>query len=81
MKKISTEEFDSLMLHGKGNTGSFRKLILAMQPGDAIIYDKKDWHANYSPTRILNELERKHQVKFERGSLYDRSGWAIKRVK
>lgn len=80
MKKITVEEFDALLLHGKGSTTGFRKLIMAMQPGEAIVFYKKDWHAKYPPTRILNELERNHNVKYERGSLPDRSGWAVKRV-
>ncbi len=81
MKKITAEEFDAMLLHGTGSTTVFRKIVMAMQPGDAIVFYKKDWHVKYAPTRILNDLERKYNTKYERGSLVDRSGWAVKRVR
>jgi len=81
MKKITSEEFDQLSLHGKGSSSPLYNALLNMKPGDAMIIHKSEWHVKYPPTKVMNKVERKYGFQFERGALADRSGWAVKRVK
>lgn len=81
MKIITSEEFDTLALHGKGSSSPFYNKLLNLKVGQAVILLRSEWHVKYSPTGIINRIERKHGYRFERGALADRSGWAVKRVK
>lgn len=81
MKKITSEEFDKLNLHGRGSSTPFYNQIMALKPGDeALIIEKKEWHVKYLPTSMVNRIAKKYNRKFKAGSLPDRSGWGIKRL-
>ena len=81
LKKIKSEEFEQLPLHGKGRSSPAYNAILSMKVGDAIIIEKQGWKRKDAPTTLVNKIERKFGMKFIRGALADRSGWAVKRVK
>jgi hypothetical protein len=81
MKEITSEEFDKLKLHGRGSSGPLYNRLLKMKVGDGLIIYKSEWKPKYPPTAILNRLEKKFGLRFERGALADRTGWAVKRVK
>jgi hypothetical protein len=82
MQKITAEEFDNLNLAGRGSASPFFNALLKLKPGEGLIILKKEWqHVKYPPTRIINRVEKKYKFVYERGSLPDRTGWAVKRVK
>jgi hypothetical protein len=81
MKKITSEEFDNLKISGAGSSSHFYNALLKLEIGEGLIILKSEWHVKYPPTTIVNKMERKYGLKFERGALPDRSGWAVKRVK
>lgn len=80
MKKITSEEFDNLKLHGKGSQSPLYNALLKLKPGEALIIYKTEWHVKYPPTTTVNKVMRKYNYKFESGALPDRTGWAVKRV-
>ena len=80
MKKITSEEYNQLKLHGLGSSGPYYNMFMKMEPGDSIILYRSEWYKKYPPTTILNRIERKYNMKFDRGALPDRTGWAIRRV-
>lgn len=81
MKKLSSDEFDALPLHGKGSSSPLYNKLLNLQVGEALIILKTEWYVKYSPTTTMNRIERTRGYQFQRGALADRSGWAVKRVK
>ncbi len=81
IRKIEPEEFERLTLHGRGRSSPFYNAVLALKVGEALVIEKKDWKAKYSPTIVVNRVAKKHGYKYLCGALPDRSGWAVKRVK
>lgn len=81
IKKITSEEFDKLPLHGQGHSSPVYNSILSLKPGEAIVIEKINWKRKDPPTTMVNKIERKYGMKFIRGALPDRSGWAVKRVR
>jgi hypothetical protein len=81
MKKITTEEFDEILGHGKGSSSPLFNHLIEMKPDDAFILYKTEWHAKYSPTATVNRVSKKYNMSFSWKALPDRSGWAVKRVK
>ncbi len=81
MKKITAEEFDALRLHGKGSANPLFKKLIELNVNEGLVILKSEWKVKYPPTGTANRVERRHGMKFDRGALPDRTGWAFKRVK
>lgn len=81
LTKITSEEFDKLMLHGRGKSSPFYDAVYSLKVGEAFIMLNNDWHQKYSPSKIARKLEKKFGVLYKIGKLADKSGWAIKRLK
>ena len=80
IKKITSEEFDNLSLHGRGSTSPVYNAIISLKPGEALVMEKSSWKAKYAPTLIVKRIEKKYPMRFRRGALPDRIGWAVKRI-
>ena len=81
MRKITEEEFDSILGRGKGATSPLYNYLLRMKPGEAVEILKKEWHLKYPPTTIVNRVSRKYKIEFFAKGLPDGTGWAVKRVR
>jgi|CXWJ01.1.fsa_nt_gi hypothetical protein len=82
MRKIPPEDFDEMFGHGSGgSTSPLYNYLMNMKVGEACELLKKDWHPKYAPTTVVNRVERRHNMKFDRKGIPDRSGWRFKRVK
>jgi len=81
MKKITKEEFEKLARHGKGSSSPVYNTILALNPDEVIVVEKKDWKVKYPVSRIANRIARKYNFQFDVRPTNDRSGWAVMRVK
>lgn len=80
-QKIDSEAFDSLPLFGKGRSSAVFNAILSLKVNEALIITKAEWKPKYPPTQMVNRITRRFGMKFIKGALPDRSGWAVKRVK
>lgn len=80
-KKINSAEFDKLPLFGKGRSSAVFNAILSLKVNEALIITKAEWKPKYPPTKIVTRIEQRFKMKFIRGALPDRSGWAVKRIK
>ena len=80
VEKITPAEFDSLALHGRGRSSPVFNALLALHVGEALVIKKTEWNAHYSPTLIVKRIEKKYGMRFKRGALPDRTGWAVKRL-
>ena len=81
MELRTAEEFRAIKLHGRGSSSPFYNAILNLRVDQALEIKKTEWHPKYPPTRIVNYIEKRHGLKYERGALPDRSGWMVLRVK
>lgn len=79
---MTEEEFDSILGRGKGSTSPLYNRLLQLKPGEAFeILKKKDWHAKYPATTVINRVSRRYKITFAWKGLVDGTGWAVKRVK
>ena len=81
IKKITKEEFDSMAFHWRGRSTHFYNAILKLKPDEGITIYKKEWQRHYAPTLMANRIAKKYGFTFEQGSLPDRTGWRVLRVK
>lgn len=81
MEIKTAEEFRKMKLHGKGSSSPVYNAILGLRIDQALEIKKNEWKHTYPPTRLVNYIEKKHGLQYERGALPDRSGWMILRVK
>ncbi len=80
MKKLSSNEFESLELRGKGRSSHIFNSIINLKVGEAILLEKKDWTRKAGPSTLVRYIEKKHNMKFTCGAVTTGSGWAIKRI-
>lgn len=81
MDKITKEDFNKLSLHGKGSSSTVYNSIFKLKVDEALIIYKTEWYVKYHPSLIIKRIEKKYGFKYEFGSLADRSGWAVMRIK
>jgi hypothetical protein len=80
MKKISQDEFESLPIRGKGRSGHVFNTIINLQPGEAVLIEKKDWSRKASPSSLVRYIEKTQRMKFDFGAVHGGEGWAVRRV-
>ena len=81
MEIKTAEEFRKMKLHGKGSSSPVYNAIMGLQIDQALEIKKTEWKHSYPPTRLVNYIEKKYAMRFERGAHADRSGWMILRVR
>lgn len=80
MKKLSLDEFNDLPIKGKGRSTHVFNSIVNLQPGQALMIEKKDWNRKAGPSTLVRYIEKKHSMKFHFGALAGSTGWAVRRI-
>lgn len=80
MKKLTTEEFESLPIRGKGRSSHIFNSLINLKPGEALLIEKKDWNRKAGPSTLVRYIEKKHNMKFHFGAVNGASGWAVRRI-
>lgn len=82
MKKLTKEEAKLLPKGPTGYYSPIRAYLLAMEPGEIILLEKKDWtRKTQTPFTYCNWLSKRTGKGWKCERLIDKSGWVIERVK
>ncbi len=82
MKKLTKEEASKLRLRPDNRGSVARGILLAMQPGEVILLEPKDWtRKTQPPSTYCLKLGRKTGMQWKCAVAMDGSGWVIERVK
>ena len=80
MRKISDEEYQNLVVKGRGRSSKVFSEILGLKPGENLIIEKADWKKRYPIARITSYIGKRNSSKFSTASLVDGTGWVVKRI-
>ena len=81
MKIITQEEFENLLIKGRGRSSHVYNKILNMKPGELLRIDKADWNKRYSVSRISSYIGKRQGRKYEARAVSDKEvGWVVRRI-
>ena len=80
MRKISDEEYQNLVVKGRGRSSKVFSEISALKPGENLIIEKADWKKSYPLARLTSYIGKRNSRKFSTASIVDGTGWAVRRI-
>ena len=76
----STIDSDCKDLSPSRNRSPIYRALVALDVGEALFIEKKEWKKTYSPTQISRRIAKKYNRKYKGGRDAKDRGWAIQRV-
>src|SRR5574343_525322 len=80
MRKLTADEFEQLLIKGKGRSSLIFNSLINLKEGEALLIERKDWNRKAGPSTLVRYIEKKHNIKFLCGALEGGKGWAVKRM-
>jgi len=80
MKKITLDEFQKLIVKGRGRASAVYNEIYNLQPGEFLRIEKSDWKKRQPPGRVSSYISKKTGRKFQSFQIVNNEGWVIRRV-
>lgn len=80
MRKITDEEYQNLVVKGRGRSSKVFSEISSLKPGENLIIEKADWKKRYPIARVTSYIGKRNSRKFTTSSIVDGSGWVVKRI-
>jgi hypothetical protein len=80
MKKLSTAEYEQLVVKGKGRSSPVFNSIINLKAGEALLIEKSDWKRKAGPGTLVRYIEKTKKIKLSCSALNSNEGWVVKRL-
>jgi hypothetical protein len=80
MRKITTEEAKKFTIQ-RGLSSAVRTAVMALEPGEILLIEKKDWKPINTPGQMLTRVMKKTGRQFKLEKIVGGGGWLVTRVK
>ena len=80
MKKLTSEELQTLQLRQKGRFSPVYYAIVNLETGETLHLLPSDWNQKGSPTRMIGDIMKKLKRQYSCASIINQPGWVITRI-
>jgi hypothetical protein len=80
MRKISKEEAKQYTIQ-HGGSSPVRTAVMALEPGEFLLIEKKDWKPKNTPGQMLSRVTQRTGMEFKLKKIASGEGWLVERLK